>query len=73
MTGKRNAYIHAHVSSYPVSPRLLVGAFNPFTFEVTINTYDPIAIFLIVLGLFFLGLFFILCFVPREAPLAFVV
>ena len=32
--------------------------------------YDPITIFLIVLGLFCVGLFFLLCFLPREVPLA---
>ena len=32
---------------------ILVGAFNPFIFKVIINIYDPITIFLIVLGLFF--------------------
>ena len=31
---------------------LLVGAFNPFTFKVIIDMYDPITIFLIVLSLF---------------------
>ena len=30
----------------------LVGAFNSFTFKVIIDIYDPIGIFLIVLGLF---------------------
>ena len=35
-----------------VSQYLLVGAFNPFTFKVIIDTYVPIGIFLIVLGLF---------------------
>ena len=30
---------------------LLVGAFNPFTFKVIIDMYDPITIFLIILGL----------------------
>ena len=29
---------------------LLVGAFNPFTFKVIIDKYDPIAIYFIVLG-----------------------
>ena len=29
--------------------------------------YDPITIFLIVLGLFSVGLFLLLCFLPREA------
>jgi len=30
---------------------LLVGAFNPFTFKVIIDKYDPVAIYFIVLGL----------------------
>ena len=34
---------------------LLIAAFNPFTFKVVINVYDPISIFLIVLGLFSIG------------------
>ena len=29
---------------------LLVGAFNPFTFKVTIDKYDPVAIYFAVLG-----------------------
>jgi len=29
---------------------LLVGAFNPFTFKVIVDKYDPIAIHFIVLG-----------------------
>ena len=29
---------------------LLVGAFNPFTFKVIIDKYDPIAIYFIVWG-----------------------
>ena len=29
---------------------LLVGAFNPFTFKVIIDKYDPIAIYFVVLG-----------------------
>jgi len=29
---------------------LLVGAFNPFTFKVITNKYDPVAIYFIVLG-----------------------
>ena len=37
---------------HSVSLYLLVGAFNPFTFKVIIDTYVPIGIFLIVLGLF---------------------
>ena len=30
---------------------LLVGAFNPFTFKVIIDKYDPIAIYFVVWGL----------------------
>ena len=65
--------IHAHVSIHPASLCLLIGAFNPFTFKVIIDMYDPITIFLIILGLFSVGLFLLLCFLPREVPLAFVV
>ena len=37
---------------YPFSSLcLLVGAFNPFTFKVIIDKYDPIAIYFVVLGL----------------------
>ena len=43
---------------HPASLCLLVGAFNPSTFKVIIDMYFPITIFLIVLGLLFLGLFF---------------
>ena len=35
--------------------------------------YDPITIFFIVLGLFFVSLSLLLCFPLREVPLAFVV
>ena len=35
--------------------------------------YDPITIFLIALGLFFVGIFLLLCFLPREVPAAFIV
>ena len=65
--------IHAHVFIHPASLCLLVGAFNPFTCKVIINMYDPITVFLIVLGLFSVALFRLLCFLPREVPLAFVV
>ena len=65
--------MHARVFIHPASLRLLVGAFNPFTFKVIINMYDPVTTFLIVLGLFAVGLFLLLCFLPREVPLAFVV
>ena len=46
----------------------LVGAFNPFIFKVFIHLYDPVTIFLIVLGLFSVYLF-----LPSEVPLACVV
>ena len=36
---------------------LLVGAFNPFTFKVIIDKYDPIAIYFIVFGLSLYTLF----------------
>ena len=35
---------------HPPTLCLLVGAFNPFTFKVIIAMYDPMTIFLIVLG-----------------------
>ena len=35
--------------------------------------HDPITIYLVVLGLFSVGLLLLLCFLPREVPLAFVV
>ena len=57
-----------HVFIHPASLCLLVGAFNPFTFKVIINMYDPVTTFLIVLGLFAVGLFLLLCFLPREVP-----
>ena len=61
------------VSIFSASLCLLVGAFNPFTFKVIINMYDPITVFLIVLGLFSVGLLLLLCFLARGVPLAFVV
>ena len=65
--------IHACVFIHLARLCLLVGAFNPFTFKVIINMYDPITIFLIVWGLFSVGVFLLLCFLPRGVPLAFVV
>ena len=64
---------NAHVLIHPASLCLLVGAFNPFAFKIVIDVCDPITIFLIVLGLLSVGLFLLLCFMPREVPLAFVV
>ena len=65
--------MHIYVFIHPASLCLLVGAFYPFTFKIIIDVCDPITIFLIVLGLFSVGLFLLLCFMPREVPLAFVV
>ena len=65
--------VHACTCFHLLSLCLLVGAFNPFTFKVIIDMYDPIMVFLIVWGLFSVGLSLLLCFLPREVPLAFVV
>ena len=67
--------MHAHIFIHPASLCLLVGAFKfgAFTVEVIIHTYDPITVFLIVLSLFCVGLFLLLCLLLREDPLAFVV
>ena len=65
--------IYTHVLIHPASLCLLVGAFNPFTFKVIIDMYDPITNFLIVSGLFSVGLFLVLCFLLREVPSAFVI
>ena len=56
--------ITAHVFIDPASLCLLAGAFNLFTFKVIMifkDMYDPITIFLIVLGLFPVGLFLVSC------------
>ena len=60
-----------HMFSCSQSVCLLVGVFNPLTFKVIIDIYDPITIFLIVWSLFFL--FLLLHFPPGEVPLAFIV
>ena len=65
--------MHRHVFIHPASLCLSVGAFNSLTFKVIIEMYDPITIFLIVLVLFYVSLFLLLCFLPREIPLIFVV
>ena len=66
----RGSTLHAHGFICPASLCLLFDAFNPFTFKVVIDMYDPITIFLIVLGLFFVGFFLLLHFLPRGVPLA---
>ena len=50
-----STYMHMFSSAKPVYR--LVGAFNPFTIKVVIDTYDPNTIFLIVLSLISVGLF----------------
>jgi len=60
-----------HVFIHPASLFPVIGACNPFTFKVIM--YDPVTIFLIVLGGLSVGLFLIFCFLPREVPLAFVI
>ena len=65
--------IHAHVFIHPASPCLSFGTFNPFPFKVLIDMYGSIIIFLIVLGLFSVGLSLLLCFLLRAIFLAFVV
>ena len=42
--------VHTRTYFHPPTLCLLVGAFNPFTFKVIIDMYDPMTIFLIVLG-----------------------
>ena len=42
-------------------------------FHFHFHFHDPITIYLFVLGLFSVGLLLLLCFMPREVPLAFVV
>ena len=57
---------------YPFNQSMsLVGAFNPFTFMVISDMYVPIT--LNCFGFVIVGLFLLLCFLPRELPLAFVV
>ena len=59
-----------HLPSQSVS---FVDVFNPFTLKAIINMYDLITVFVIVLGFFSVGLFLLLCFLPREVSLVFVV
>ena len=66
--------MHTHTCLHlPSQSMSLVGAFSPFTFKVIIYMYDSIVFFLIVLGLFSVGLFLLLCSLPREVPLVFFV
>ena len=63
---------HMHVSPFTLSVYVFM-VFNPFTVKVIVNMQDPITVFLIVLGLLSVGLFLLLCVLPREVPLVFVV
>ena len=56
-------YIHS------ASLCLLVGAFNPFTFKVIVDKYDPVAITLLFCVRVYTPF---LCFLSRDHPLAFV-
>ena len=59
-----------HVFIHPASLCLLICA---FTLKIIFDMYNPITIVLMVLGLFSVGLFLLLCFLPNKVPLAFVV
>ena len=67
--------VHTCICFHLPSLCLLVGAFKfgAFTVKVIIHMYDPITVFLIVLSLFCVGLFLLLCFLPREVSLSFIV
>ena len=65
--------IYAYVFLHPDSLCLLIGAFNLFTFKVMADMYDSITIFLIVWGLFSVGLFLLLYFLHRDLSSALVV
>ena len=58
-----------HIFSSTQPDCLLVGALNSFIRKVINNMYDPVTIFFIVLCLFSVGLFLVLCFLLREVPL----
>ena len=66
--------VHAcmHVVIHPAYLYLLAGAFNPCILKVIVYMYDSLIIFLIVLGLFCVGVSLLLCFLPGKVPLAFV-
>ena len=63
--------LHTWTCSHSLSQSMiLIGTL--FTVKVIINTYDSVSNFFIVLGLFCVGLFLLLCFQPREVTLVFV-
>ena len=61
-----SACMYMKVFIHPANLCLLVGTFNPFTFNIIVHMYDLISVFLIVLGLFCVGIFHVLCFLPRK-------
>ena len=65
--------VHACTSFHLPSQSMSLGWFNQFTIKVIFDMYGSINIFLIVWGLFCVGLFLLLCFLPREVPLAFII
>ena len=71
--GKWKCIYAAHVFICPASLCFLFGVFKPITFKVMIDMYSPVTCFSVVLGLFSVDLFLLLCFLPGEVPLAFVV
>ena len=62
-----SAYVHRFSSTQPVCVFWLVRLIH---LHLRLY-YDPVTVFLIVWGLFSVGLFFHLCFLFREVPLAF--
>ena len=43
---------------HPAGMCLLVGVFNPFTFKVIMDIYNPITVYVIIWGLFSVGFIF---------------
>ena len=61
------------IKSMSLMPPAVAGGFftTSMTLEVLIiDKYHPTTLFLIVLGLFFVGFFLLLHFLPRGVPLA---
>ena len=64
---------HRYMFPFTLSDYVFWLVFNPFTVKVIVNMHDPITVFLIVGGLFSVGLFLLLYVLTREVPLTFVV
>ena len=65
--------VHTCTSFHLPSQFMSLGWFNLLKIKVIFDMYDSINIFLIVRDLFCVGLFLVLCFLPREVPLAFII